>query len=84
MNEWTFWIPIHGKGDSAKEAWDDAIEKTVDAILRSAEWKEPPEALFASDDHIPPEILGGSLSDGFGVDHGPEEPPPLEFDDEEK
>lgn len=74
MNEYTFWIPIFGKGDSAKEAWDDALDKTVSAVLKGNEWAQPPGALYTAHEEIPSaEILGGSLSAGFGIDNGPEE-----------
>lgn len=74
MNDYTFWIPIFGKGDNAKEAWDDALDKTVDAVLKGNEWTQPPEALYTAHEEVPAaEILGGSLSAGFGIDHGPEE-----------
>lgn len=73
MNEFTFWIPIHGKGKTVEEAWDNAWIKTLYNRLRDEEWTRPPEDTFTEHQHIPTgEILGGFLSAGFGIDHGPE------------
>lgn len=82
MNEWTFWIPMKGKGTDAESAWLDAMAQTFEGYLRDI--PRVPEALFTSDEPVPSaEILGGSLSDGFGIDHGPEveEITPLHFED---
>lgn len=83
MNEWTFWIPITGMGDDFREAWEAALERLIEGIHKG-EYTHPPEDLFGPDDEVPAaEILGGSLSDGFGINNGPEEPPTLTFDDDE-
>lgn len=73
MNEFTFWIPITGMGDNAQEAWEEAIGNLHTGILKE-EYNKPPEDVFTKDDEIPSaEILGGSLSGGFGIDMGPED-----------
>jgi hypothetical protein len=72
MREFTFWLPIHGHGDTPQEAWEDAIAN-MQAGIAEGEYEAPPAALFGPEDEIPAaEILGGSLSGGFGIDPGPE------------
>lgn len=74
MNNFEFWFSIQGIGDTPKEAWDDAMEKFLGALMRGKEWNNPPANTFGKDEPIPAdEILGGSLSGGFGIDHGPED-----------
>lgn len=78
MNEFEFWIPIRGLGDTSKEAWDDAMEKFAAAWIWGGEWNKPPEDIFEEEDPVPSaEILGGSLSAGFGIDLGPD---PIDID----
>lgn len=76
MNNFEFWFSIQGIGDTPKEAWDDALDKFAAAWMRGKEWNNPPADIFDAEDPngIPSaEILGGSLSGGFGIDHGPED-----------
>jgi hypothetical protein len=73
MKRFTFWIPIEGSGDNAQEAWDEAMEKLLAAAL-TGEYTKPPEDVFGEHEEVPAaEILGGSLSNGFGIDNGEEE-----------
>ncbi len=73
MNEYTFWIPITGMGDTPLEAWQEALEGLIEGISTS-QYAEPPADMFGPDDPVPTaEILGGALSAGFGIDNGPEE-----------
>lgn len=75
MRNYTFWIPIQGSGDNFKEGWNDAMEKLAGSIMEGKEWNDPPLDLFDKNDSIPAaEILGGSLSAGFGFEEGEDEP----------
>lgn len=84
MNDYTFWIPLTGVGDTLLEAWQDALERVIEGISKG-EYVEPPSDLFKAHDPIPAaEILGGSLSGGFGIDHGPEPDPSFHhFEDDQ-
>lgn len=64
---YTFWVPFEGRGFNPQDAWNDGFS----SIVFSKEWLKPPEDIFGEDDEIPSaEILGGSLSAGFGIDNG--------------
>lgn len=72
MNNYTFWIPIQGTGDDPKEGWISALESLMERLMRDDSLLDtPPANIFRVHDPIPAaEILGGSLSDGFGMDEG--------------
>lgn len=73
MNRYTFWIPIDGVGDTAAAAWDAAVEN-LQAGIAQGELDVPPADIFEKGEPVPAaEILGGSLSAGFGINEGEEE-----------
>lgn len=73
MKCFEFWIPVHGLGDNAQEAWQDAIE-SLQAGIAEGRFNEPPADIFEEDKPVPAaEILGGLLSFGFGIDKGEKE-----------
>ncbi len=73
MKNYTFWIPIQGRGNNFAQAWQDAMEAFQEAAFQG-EYDLPPADIFEEDDPVPAaEILGGSLSNGFGICEGEED-----------
>jgi hypothetical protein len=70
MNNYTFWIPIPAKGINAYDAWRNLRFIGETWYPESLQSPQPPP-IFQNSDPIPAaEILGGSLSAGFGIDEG--------------
>lgn len=71
MRRFTFFLNIEGHGDTAKEAWDDAVGKLFES---AKEYLDPPEAIYGGDDEISgSDILNGPPYQEFGIDHGEED-----------
>lgn len=71
MNRFTFFLNIEGHGDTAQEAWEDAMEKLIQGTA-GGEYTKAPRIIFSGGDPIDTELLNGPHYQEFGIDHGEE------------